>query len=309
MHPRLTVGAYRAGARVAHILPGTLATTAARAVGAAVPCLLRRKARLAASHQRRILGPQLAGAALRAHVRRCFSSYAQYWVDSFRLTHLRPDEIAARLDPEGVEHVEAGLAAGNGVIMAMPHLGSWDLGGAWFSSLFPLTVVAEALEPPALFDWFVSHRSRLGMEVVALGPGAAPLLLKALKANRVLGLLCDRDIEGGGIEVDFFGERTTMPAGPATLSLRTGAPILPNAAVYTPDGRVRGIIRPPIVFERTGNGLRKDVEALTQLVADELASLIRSFPDQWHVLQPTWPSDAGYRLDAAGQPRRAHRSP
>ena len=72
-------------------------------------------------------------------------------------------------------------------------------------------------------------------------------------------LLCDRDLQGGGIEVEFFGERTTLPAGPATLGLRAGAPILPVGVYFT--RRYNGhhaVIRPAVPAERSGS-LRDDV--------------------------------------------------
>ncbi len=105
-------------------------------------------------------------------------------------------------------------------------------------------------------------------------------------------LLSDRDIGGGGVEVEFFGERTTLPGGPATLALRTGAPVLPTAVFFDGD-RHRGIVRPALDIRRTGR-LRDDVQRITQLLALELESLIRRAPEQWHVMQPNWPSDPGY---------------
>lgn len=95
---------------------------------------------------------------------------------------------------------------------------------------------------------------------------------------------------GDGIEVEFLGERTTLPGGPATLGLRTGAPVLPAAVYYGDDGRRRGVVRPPLDLTRTGR-LRDDVARVTQAMADELGSLIREAPEQWHLLQPNWPSD------------------
>ena len=94
-----------------------------------------------------------------------------------------------------------------------------------------VSVVVERLEPESVFDWFVEYRESLGMHVIPLGPDAGRRVIAAVKAGHVVCLLSDRDIGGGGIEVEFFGERTTLPAGPATLALRTGAPLLP-AAVY-----------------------------------------------------------------------------
>ena len=265
---------------------------------------MRGRRDMVARHQRRILGTTpdgltlpgsilpgstLTDGALDAQVRRAFDSYARYWVDAFRLSGRTTAEIDAGIDVEGRHHIDDALAKGHGVIMAMPHIGAWDYGGAWMGQHWKITVVAERLEPPALFDWFCEQRLANGINVVALGGEAGPALIQALRKNEVIGLLCDRDIAGGGVEVEFFGERTTLPTGPATLSLRTGAPILPNA-VFQSGRRVRGVIRPPLQFERSGK-LRADVGALTQLLATELENLIRMAPEQWHVLQPNWPSD------------------
>jgi KDO2-lipid IV(A) lauroyltransferase len=117
-------------------------------------------------------------------------------------------------------------------------------------------------------------------------------VLAALHRGEVIGLLCDRDITGDGIEVDFFGERTRLPAGPATLAARSGAPILPCCVLFEGDHH-RGIILPPLDTTRRG-GLRADVARITQDMADALAALIRRAPEQWHVFQPNWPSDPGY---------------
>ena len=114
--------------------------------------------------------------------------------------------------------------------------------------------------------------------------------VRALKANHVLCLLCDRDLAGGGVEVEFFGERTTLPGGPATLALRTGAPLLPTAVYFEGAGHLGA--RPPAARRSSAQGkLRDDVARITQDLADELEALIRRAPDQWHLMQPNWPSD------------------
>jgi KDO2-lipid IV(A) lauroyltransferase len=113
--------------------------------------------------------------------------------------------------------------------------------------------------------------------------------MAALRNGRVAGLLCDRDLTGDGVDVEFFGEKTKLPGGPALLSVRTGAPILPCCALFEGDHR-RGIVLPPIDTTRRA-GLREDVARITQELADSLAGLIRLAPEQWHVFQPNWPSD------------------
>jgi KDO2-lipid IV(A) lauroyltransferase len=156
---------------------------------------------------------------------------------------------------------------------------------------YRLTVVAEPIQPPELFEWFSGLRERLGMTVVAHGPGAGNAVLGALRRNEVVCLLCDRDLGRDGVSVEFFGERTTLPGGPATLALRTGAPLLPVAVYFTSrlDGH-RAVVRPPVAAARAG-ALRADVARVTQALAGELELLIAAHPEQWHLLQPNWPSD------------------
>ncbi|MCZ7526161.1 MAG: hypothetical protein M5U14_07155 [Acidimicrobiia bacterium] len=141
-----------------------------------------------------------------------------------------------------------------------------------------------------MLEWFAGVRRALGMEIVVLGRSAAADVLGALKRGRVVALLCDRDLTGDGVDVEFFGERTTLPAGPATLALRTGAPLVPAAVYFAPRGGHRAVVCPPVPAERLGR-LRDDVARVTQDLAGRFEELIRAAPEQWHLFQPNWPSD------------------
>lgn len=128
------------------------------------------------------------------------------------------------------------------------------------------------------------------MEVIPLGPDAASGVLRALRENRVVCLLSDRDLAGDGVPVEFFDEQTTLPAGPATLALRAGATLLPAAVYFRPHGHHFVKIEPPLLIERKGR-LREDVTRVTQDLARRFEELVRMAPEQWHVMQPNWPSD------------------
>jgi KDO2-lipid IV(A) lauroyltransferase len=257
--------------------------------GAALPDATRRM--LVARHLRRA-DPSLTGLALRRAVNKTFESYAAYWLEAFRLPTLTPAELDAGMSYEGYEHLERSLHRGKGTILVLPHLGGWEWTGFWFTRVVgvPITAVVERLEPPELFEWFTEFRTNLGMHIVPLGPDAGREVIKALKRNDLVCLLSDRDIDGSGVEVEFFGERTTLPAGPATLALRTGADLVPGAMFQQPRGGHHAVVRPPMVIERQGR-LRDDVARITQDIARELESLIRIDPTQWHLMSPNWPSD------------------
>ena len=273
-------------------LPEVVAAAAAAGVALAVSNTRGKAAAMYGRHLRRVLGPDVTDAELRATTRRAFLNYARYWFEGARLPATSAGVVTDRFVVEsGWDHLVQGMEAGNGVIMALPHIGSWEWGGAWLALQgYPMTSVAEPLQPPAMYDWFVSQREAMGLSIVPLGADASRVLLRTLRAGKLVGLLCDRDIVGNGIEVDFFGERTTMPAGPAMLALRTGAPVLPTAVYSGPGINHTAVIMPPVRAERTG-GLRQDVARVTQLIADDLERLIRRAPEQWHLFQPNWPSD------------------
>jgi phosphatidylinositol dimannoside acyltransferase len=282
---------YRAGAAIAMAVPESLSRPAAGLTGRALGLAMRGRRQMLARHLRRIHGPELDGRALDRAVNATFASYGRYWLEMFRLP--RQDLMAldqGRFHLEGRDHVDKALADGRGVVIGCPHLGNWDLGAAWFAARgYQPTTVVEPIEPPALFDWFCSYRRALGMGIVPLGPDAGSVLLKKLREGLMVGLVCDRDLAGNGIEVEFFGERTTFPAGPATLALRAGAPLLTGANFFEGDGH-RCIIGPPLDTSRQGT-IKEDITRITQALAADFEVLIRRAPDQWHMLQPNWPSD------------------
>ena len=293
--------AYRAAAAFARTVPRPLAELTARLLSRIAASVSTERRMLVARHLRRA-DPSLEGRALDRAVDATFDSYARYWIDSFRLPQLTAEQVDWGFAVDGYAHIADGLAAGRGVILVLPHLGGWEWAGYWLTQVMkvPVTVVVEPVEPPSLFEFFVDFRRDLGMEIVPLGPQAGPAILHALARNHIVCLLADRDIVGDGIRLEFFGETTTIPGGPATLALRTGAALIP-AAVYF-DGRSghRAAVLPAMTVEREGR-LRDDVRRLTVELASILEAMIRRAPEQWHLQQPNWPSDY-VELERIGKP-------
>lgn len=283
---------YRAGAALTRTLPGPLATVVAELSGQLTPRLSDDRRRQVERNLRRILGPETTGREFDRLVEATFADYARYYVESFRLPDMSVHDIDAGFTVEGFEHLEDAVAQGPGPILALPHLGGWEWAGFWLTLVprYRVTVVVEQLQPPELHDWFVDFRHRLGMNVVPLGPDAGAAIVRAIRNGDVVCLLCDRDVGGASVEVEFFGERTRVPAGPATMALRTGCKVLPTA-VYHTDYGTHAVVGPDSGFERTGARLRDDVTASTQLITTALEDLIRRAPTQWHLMQPNWPSD------------------
>ena len=291
--PSASYVAYRLGSVVANALPPVLATPIAEATGRAVAMapLLAGRRRIVRRNLKRATDGTLDGLALERAVSDTFASYGRYWLELFRLPADARGSVEDRVTSVGFQHITDGLARGKGVILALPHLGGFDFAAAWLAGrgVAP-AVVVEAVEPPELFEWFADVRRAIGMEVIPLGPDAASGVLRALRENRVVCLLSDRDLAGDGVPVEFFDEQTTLPAGPATLALRAGATLLPAAVYFRPHGHHFVKIEPPLPIERKGR-LREDVTRVTQDLARRFEELVRMAPEQWHVMQPNWPSD------------------
>jgi KDO2-lipid IV(A) lauroyltransferase len=273
---------------------------AAAAASAVVEVMARRRRGpkgLAERHIRRVLASTSPAVApddelVRRWARRAFRTYGRYWMEGARLPRTSHREVARRFSVvRGYDHLRRAMAEGRGVVMALPHIGSWDWGGMCLAlDGYPMTSVAERIEPPSLYDYFIAQRAAMGLTIVSLGEGSTSAVLHTLRSGGLVGLLCDRDIGGGGVAVDFFGETTTFPAGPATLAIRAGA-VLVAAVVYSGPGRYHvGEISAPLDMARRGS-LRSDVARVTQDIATHLEAFIRRAPEQWHLFQPNWPSD------------------
>ena len=288
----VTTNGYTLAALAARATPGLLAAGLAPTLGAGANFASPERRAMIERHLQRV-DPTLRGLRLRRASQQAFDFYTRYWIESFRLPNLSRRAVDRGFTDDGDPQIGEARRDGNGAILALPHLGGWEWAGRWIADQgHQITVVVEHLDPPELFDWFVDLRSKLGMNVVPLGPKAGSIVVNALRDNHIVCLLSDRDIQGTGPEVEFFGETTTLPGGAATIALRTGAPIFPTAVYYTDrvDAHL-GWVRAPMRVERQAKRLRDDVARITQELAYELEILIRRAPSQWHLFQPNWPSD------------------
>ena len=257
---------------------------------AKIACRMMPRVRaVVAANQAQVLGRDPGDAAVTAATREAFVRYGKYWYEGFHAVELSPAEVLRRFRCEGKSYMDQAIADGNGVILALPHMGNWDVAGKWVHCLeLPIVSVAERLEPERLYRLFERHRQALGMEILPLdtGSGAGRALGQALKENKVVALVADRDLAGSGVQVEMFGKIRRMPAGPAALALRTGAPLVP-CAVYSRPGGWLCVMRDPIHILATGDR-RADVTAITQALAKEFEALISVEPADWHVFQPGW---------------------
>ncbi|NHI18490.1 phosphatidylinositol mannoside acyltransferase [Phycicoccus endophyticus] len=298
-----TLAAYRLGWGAVRRMPEGLAYRAFD--GLADLTVARGGARALRANYARVR-PDLAGDELDALTRAGMRAYLRYYCEAFRLPELGPEELAARVRPEGDGPVREVLDAGGSLVCFLGHLGNWDLAGAWASvHLAPVTTVAERLEPEEVFEEFLAFREGLGMTILPLtgGPAVFPALREAARRPGLIPLLADRDLTHHGVTVDLCGRPARMAPGPAALALAERRPLVPVSIRHERRGRGWGIVitfHPAVAVPSTG-ATREKVLAMTQQCADALGAAVRSHPADWHMLQRVFLEDLDEeRLARAG---------
>ena len=303
LQERLSYSAFATAERLAMLLPESLGRPLFEGAGAAAFHLVSKARRVVASNLSRVLGQDPGSPLVQAATREAFRSYGRYWFDTFHARVLSDEEIRRREVFVGREHLERAFDKGGGLVLALPHLGNWDVAGAWVPRQgWSITAVAELLRPERLYRLFLEHRRALGMGVLGLGDDrkVAEECIRLLSENQLIALVADRDLQGNGVVVEMFGEERRIPAGPALLALATGCPLMSAACYDTPEGWVT-YISEPIEIERT-DSLRDDVTKVTRILAEHFERAIAAAPTQWHMFQSAWDQPAD---DRAGAPAAA----
>jgi lauroyl/myristoyl acyltransferase len=256
---------------------------------------------------RRVIGKDADARQLRSLSRTALRSYARYYLEAFRIQVIPRDRLLGHgMHLTGEDNLKLTLdylRNGRGVIYALPHMGNFEQAGAWViaNGAGSFTTVAERLKPESVYRRFLTFRRRLGFEVLPTTGGPHPfgVMAQRLRGGKLVCLVADRDLSETGVEVDFFGEKALLPAGPAALAVQTGAALMPVSCWFVGKTEWGGQVHDEIPVP--GSGTRGEKAAvMTQQLASVFEQAIREHPQHWHMLQRVFLAD----LDAARLARR-----
>jgi lauroyl/myristoyl acyltransferase len=282
---QLTYWAYRLGERVISLLPRWLVLPLASAAGNAAHDLTADKRALVRENVAHVMHLPADHRRVRRAARRAFRNYAKYLVDVMRLDALESADVAEFVEMDNIELLDEARAADRGVLLCTVHVGGMDLiAPALHRFGHEMHVVADDTTYGRLYEHLREIRARHGLTLI--GWRSLRGLFKALKAGSNLVLFCDGGYRDGDVPVDLLGEPTTFPAGPAALSARSGAPMLPVACSRLGNDkfRTRGL---PLIT--AANDSPAETYRATQALADALGSVIAEDPGQWYMFRPVWP--------------------
>ena len=282
--------AWRLGMYLTSILPPRW-TLVAAAAGNSAYYVMRLRRRVAKNNFSHVLGKSPDDPDVRRVARQAFQNYARYLRDVMIYPRIPIAELEKRLVIQGMEYFQQALAMKKGAILVSAHFGNMDIASAVLAKKFrPITLVGESLRPPQLMDFLTRMRQERNVHLFPYDR-APRKILEALKRNEMTGFLLDfgvtHHLDITTVTVNFFGTSTAFPAGPAQLSLLTGAPILVGCAYILPDGKICGQMTEPIVAVRTGDRCH-DMQVIMQEIAHRFEDFIRLHPEQWYMFRPMW---------------------
>jgi phosphatidylinositol dimannoside acyltransferase len=241
-------------------------------------------------------GQDFDGKELRMLSREVMRSYARYYLETFTLQAIPRQRIldGMHVNRPNVDLTLEHLKNGRGVIYALPHMGDFEQAGLWINLVGAgsFTTVAERLKPDSVYERWLKFRSALGMEVLPTTGGPHPfgVMAQRLRAGKLVCIVADRDLSDTGVEVDFFGEKALLPAGPAALAVQTGAALMPVITSFVGETEWAAHVYDEIPVPADGDRKHK-VAVMTQQLAAAFEDGIKEHPEDWHMLQKLFVAD------------------
>jgi predicted exporter/lauroyl/myristoyl acyltransferase len=279
---------WKLGLGLARLLPIALIRSLAKWGAALYWRLAARRRGVVAENLRPVLNDDPAAAA--AAGRELFTEFALKLADLWRY------ESGADLDSwvmhwKGWDFYQAAAARGKGVLLVTPHLGNWEIGGAFLPRQgLKLLVLTQPEPDPVLTEMRKASRARWGVETIVVGEDAFAFIeiVKRLQEGAAVALLMDRPAPSTAVNIQLFGRPFSASIAAAELARASGCAILPACIVRTARG-YEGELRPEIPYDRAKIGNRAARIQLTQEIMSVFQPPIRQYISQWYHFVPIWP--------------------
>jgi KDO2-lipid IV(A) lauroyltransferase len=234
---------------------------------------------------RRNVGRNFEAIGIRGDEFAVFRHFSRTIRDFMRFMRLDGDRLARYFRITGKAHLDRAVGEGKGVIVITPHLGPWEIAGAYLASLgYRIHTVALPHPAERVTRFFSRVRRAWGITDYPLGDSITHLL-RALHEGNVVVLLVDRNYLQRGIELTFFDRNVTVPDGHIVLAQRTGAALLPSSCYYNDDGTVDIRVEEAVSVD----GSSGDPAEIGSRCLRRIERHIRAHPEQWFAFDHLWP--------------------
>jgi len=272
--------AVRLTAAVLRSLPEAMALSAGKRLGRAANLLWRSRHRVVVRNLEIAFGDGLSKHARRRLASDIFGNIGKTLAEMSRFPSLDKDRILRLVDSEGEETFQEALDYGKGAILTGSHFGNWELMGAYINALgFPVDFLVRGQHNRFVDEYLTYLRRCLNVRVIHSERGMMDIM-RALKDNRQVAIVSDQHAGSQGIVVPFFGRMVSVPRAPATLAVRTGAPIITGCIIRKSDNTHHCVFQRP-VYPNPEADSDAEILRLTKLFTGRIEETIRQRPDHW----------------------------
>lgn len=231
--------------------------------------------------------PEKSDLEIKKIAKKVFINFGKYLADFLRFSKIDKDFIEKKVKIEGLEFVDQALKQSKGIIIISAHLGNWELAGAIMGILgYKIIGVVLPHSDKRVSDFFNNQREIKNMEVCSVGKAAYACLM-ALKQNKMIALVADRDFTEHGLVIDFLNKKVLLPKGAAAFHLKTDAPIIPSFLLRCEDDTFKFKFGLPFKFNLTGEK-EKDIEIIIKTYIGTVEKYIKTYPEQWFMFRKYW---------------------
>jgi len=282
---RLEYGIVLVITAVVRLMPLTMVRACGAMLGRLASIVDRFHWRIALDNLARAL-PARSDAERRSVARAMFAHFGSLLLELIKVGTLGDEDILARVQIEGEEHLRQAYAQGRGVLLCTGHFGYWEINGIAFAlHLEPIALIARPLDNPYLHTMLERIRTRTGNTVI-YRQGGLRRVLRELGNNRGVAMLIDQHMHNDAVHVEYFNRPAATTSALAALALRTGAPVIPVFALPLPGGRYRLVYEPPVPPPREEGP--DAVRDFTQRCTDVLEMYVRRDPHLWLWMHRRW---------------------
>ena len=250
--------------------------------------LIKKRRQIALNNLQIVFGSDLTHAQRTEICKASFINVGKTCIEFLRFPKLNTENIWDEVTVEGAENLHTALAAGKGAIVFLPHFGNWELLSLVYGALIPdrAKAIAFPLKNTRLNAYIWQRREQMSLELIPR-KRAIRETLRALKKNEAVGFFADQNAGPEGVFVNFLGKSASAVRGPATLALKTGAPLIFSLSIRHPDDRHHVYISPP-THPNPSDDFERDVETYTTQMLKQLEAYIHKYPEQWLWLHNRW---------------------
>ena len=219
---------------------------------------------------------------------RIYKSFSISIIEIMSLSFLKKSELLNAVECENPELILEKYNSGKGVILLSSHFGNWELLAISVAIHIelPFSVIVKPMRNPLVYEWMNKSRTKFGNEVVPLGVSIRKTYQR-LKEKKIVAMVADQRGSKDGVKVDFFGKLVPVYTGPASLSLKTGAPLLCGIAIRGENYKYKMKLV-EISQENLPESEEEKIQEISQRYTSYLEKIIREYPEQWLWMHKRW---------------------